>query len=516
MQHLNFNQFKLVQTIKLLCMASLIALLTYTSSLKIKGHPFTWDPLEITVASYHLWNSGTISTDGVNPSHFREPLPIAITAAHMALMTNVPKHFPQNDFVSSEHAKLQVSQVNLTYPKTLLATKSYLQQISYVNLYYVAISLLAIWWLVSLLTTSYLASIVVVVSSWLFFYNNFTYLYRPITEFPASMFILLAAASAVSLYRRQSIFFAFCTGVFLAGATLTKAATLYVSIVAIPVLMMGMLYFKLIDFKKVLPLLMTLVAGYVIITAPWMLRNVYHFGELSISQRSGSVLLVRALKNQMSKDEYKGAFYAYAPTSFKEKIFEKILHFKPEDLKIKGAYAKLIRYQTGDSEAVALGKPEQATSYFAKMRAIETQMLNQMKHSNQPISALDSKVQALAMHLIKQNPQNHIVMIAPFAWRLVWSFGDANPKTPGNKNILIDAINFIAFLALLSLPMIAIMHKKPEWFAFSIFGVGLFWFYAIFSHAIPRYSAPLIPLALLSLILVIPLLRTCITIRNKP
>jgi hypothetical protein len=330
------------------------------------------------------------------------------------------------------------------------------------------------------------------------------------------MFILLATAAAISLYRRQSILMAFFTGVFLAGATLTKAAALYVTIVAIPILILGMLYFKLINLKKALPLLMVLLTGYAICTAPWMLRNYYHFGELNISQRSGSVLLVRALKNQMSNDEYKGAFYAYAPASFKEKIFEKVLNFKPEDLKARGAYGKLIRYQTGDSEAVALGKPENAISYFAKMRAIETQMRYQIKRNKQPTTALDSQVQAQAMQLIKENLKNHFVMSAPFAWRLVWSFGDANPKSPGNKSILIDAINLFSFFALLSLPMIAIIRKKPEWFAFSIFGVGLFWFYAIFSHAIPRYSAPLIPLALLSLRLVISHLISCITTRNKP
>ncbi len=228
-----------------------------------------------------------------------------------------------------------------------------------------------------------------------------------------------------------------------------------------------------------------------------MLRNYFNFNDFSISQRGGDVLLTRAAKNQMTWDEYSGSFYVYSPKWIRKNVFEKFLGFNNGDLLPGGRFVRLIRYQPGDAEAIKAGNVEKTISYYARVRAVISKKDIEYSKQGLPIYLVDEDIKKLAIDMIKNDPIKHLLMTIPFLWRG----------------------NIIIFLSLISMLTISIIKKKPDWFAFSLFGVGLFMFYALLSHFIVRYSTPLIPLAIVSILvmmnsLIMKLLK--ITLPAKP
>jgi len=231
------------------------------------------------------------------------------------------------------------------------------------------------------------------------------------------------------------------------------------------------------------------------VVAPWMLRNKLVFDDFAITQRGGGVLLTRAFKNQMTDDEYIGAWYVYAPAELKRiTLFKQAFHGDGAATR----YARLYRNRPGDVEAIEAGNVDAATSYFCKSRAFLKKLA---KKDGLDAKGADLQAEKIAKHMIKNDLAKHLKTTPVFAWRQLWSFGNTNPVQPSAGGIFAVIINFACFFALLAMPLIAIIRKQPEWFLFSIFPFGMFWFHALLSHAIPRYSAPLIPTAIIALIL---------------
>ena len=104
--------------------------------------------------------------------------------------------------------------------------------------------------------------------------------------------------------------------------------------------------------------------------------------------------------------------------------------------------------------------------------------------------------QSEAISRILASPMQHIFVSLPMAWRGLWSFG--------NKISVAGLIlNVLSFLALFVAPIIGIVQRRPVWIYLSLMPVGYFLFYAVFSHFLPRYSEPLIPLALICFFLMV-------------
>ena len=60
-------------------------------------------------------------------------------------------------------------------------------------------------------------------------------------------------------------------------------------------------------------------------------------------------------------------------------------------------------------------------------------------------------------------------------------------------------LNFAAYLSFLLAPVLALVERRLSWFMVSIVPVSLFAFYSLFSHFLPRYSSPFVPVALICL-----------------
>jgi hypothetical protein len=109
-----------------------------------------------------------------------------------------------------------------------------------------------------------------------------------------------------------------------------------------------------------------------------------------------------------------------------------------------------------------------------------------------PSKAADNQLGRMAMEMIWAEPGKHLKAIGPFAWRGFWCFPDSG---------FVSALaNLTALSIFLAFPLIALGRRRADWLAFSLLGVGLFWFYPILTHSLPRYSEPLIPLACVSLL----------------
>lgn len=465
----------------------------------IKPHAISKDAIDNATSAYYVWQKGEFTYDGEMLTYEREPLPIYLTAFYVRFFTDIPKNVSLENFYQSA-----------TYTKQILT----------INAVYSCCLVLLIAWFGFKLTRSWLAMIIVVMSTWFFFLANHKHLNNLYTEILAAFLVTLIAVMAYLLIAKLSKKFAFGLGVALGLFALTKAIGLYVSVMVIS-LMAIPLFMKNQTSKHICKVQLLITIAFILTISPWMVRNYIQFGDLAIAQRGGIVLLVRALKNNMTTNEYIGGFYVYAPEKLREHM-SNFLGFNPRSLDQGGEYQRLIRRKLGDADwgAEIMAQPERATSYFSKAFAIQqTVRLNLFKQKHPGINFLtendlmlihqgradfsmmkaDKEVKLLAIKLIRQNFLNHLKGTVLFAWRGLWSFNQGA-----------WALNALAFVALLSLPVVAIKQKQPEVLAASLFGVLLFTFYAFFTHFLPRYSAPLIPLSVLSLAYVaITLLRRC-------
>ena len=106
----------------------------------------------------------------------------------------------------------------------------------------------------------------------------------------------------------------------------------------------------------------------------------------------------------MSAEEYRGAFYVYAPPVSAAQMFEPVLGFRAEDLQPGGRYERLMRFPPGESQAVAAGEVERAISFFGKALATSNRLGEQMIAAGRPKSEADRVLQKQAEDLIAAAP----------------------------------------------------------------------------------------------------------------
>ena len=101
-------------------------------------------------------------------------------------------------------------------------------------------------------------------------------------------------------------------------------------------------------------------------------------------------------------------------------------------------------------------------------------------------------LQDAAMRRIRSAPLQHLLVSLPLSWRGMWSFE--------NQQTWFGVLaNGLAMAALLAMPLLGLLCRRPEWLLISFMGAGYFLFYGVLTHFISRYSEPLIPLSLVCL-----------------
>jgi len=346
------------QTVIILLVLAIISVLTYVSSGRITGKEIYVSTMsrQNGLISYHLWVDGTFS-ENAKSTYRREPLPIALTALHLALLTDIPKTVTFKEMTNN--------------PALYRATCQ-------VNLYYLVSLFFSVWWLSWLLTRSHWVAALAIIGTWVFFSHNWTYINSLRTEICGALFIVLGTAAVVWLVQTRRPISAILTGLAFGALALTKAASFYVALVAMPMLAIVLILQNVRQWRQSIWLVLLASMVYAAIVIPWMVRNYVDFGSFAISQGGAVVLMTRAVKNSMTEEEYVATFYVYSPASMKEYLFEPFLGFRSADLQPGGRWERLSRNKPGDTEAIKEGNVAMATSLYGKAGALIYRLRNEM------------------------------------------------------------------------------------------------------------------------------------------
>lgn len=407
------------------------------------------DAYENLTAAYNLAHHGTISLDAhpqgtPRPSEYREPLPIAALALYIAAVRG---ETTLGELVESQNARL-LKHSNLPWG-ALLAVVVFATIVRCTGSYG--------WAAFGTLVTDYGLA------------EHYNGLYSEVAA--AALLALACAMAAYAVHRRQGVWF-LLTGLLFGALTLTKAAFLYVSIVLVLMLAaLGVWRAVRGQPRDTLRAALLVALGLAIVVGPWLLRNHLQFDRATMSSRGGQVLLTRAVKNGMTAEEYRGAWFAYAPRPLRW-VASQLTGFDKRDLVDDGRLERLVRYaDLRDRTAPDQGLPDEAVSYFAKVKAMRTQL--EMTQTEVDPVAVDRELKRRAFALIKADPWAHLATTPLFLWR-------GAPYT---------------FCILLAGAFYAVARRRDWLLAYIAPALALVAFYALLTHFIPRYGDPLRPVA---------------------
>ena len=411
------------------------------------------DAYENLTAAYNLAHHGVISTEDdpavktPAPSEYREPLPIAALAGYIAALQSVRGDKPLGDLMFGDDARL-LKQSNILWGVLLS---------------------LVLFGTILRFTSSYAWAALGTLATHIGLAPEYNGLY---TEVAAAAMLALTCAIAAIAMREQRARWIFATGLMFGAMTLTKAAFLYVSIVLIGFVAAWGLW-RLLRSGQALGLKAALLLslGTALVLAPWVARNHAHFDQLSLSGRGGHVLLTRAVKNEMTQEEYRGAWFAYAPRPLRW-VTSRLTGFDKSDLAEGGRLVRLMRHvDPRDRAAEAAGRPHDAVSYFAKVKAMRAEL--QMRRPEADSLAIDDTLKQRALAMIAAAPLAHLAATPLFLWR-------------GAPYV---------FVILLAGALYACVRRRWWLLVYVAPAMGLVLFYAVLTHFIPRYSDPMLPIA---------------------
>src|SRR5262249_52540269 len=127
----------------------------------------------------------------------------------------------------------------------------------------------------------------------------------------AALLVVAAGALAVATTSARPRHYA-AAGALFGLLTLTKATFLYVSLLMMPLLFA--FHWAVGDARARSARLIAvtwMVVTYGLVVGPWILRNFIEVGALNVADRGGVVLLGRAAMDNMSSEEFRGAFYVW-------------------------------------------------------------------------------------------------------------------------------------------------------------------------------------------------------------
>jgi 4-amino-4-deoxy-L-arabinose transferase-like glycosyltransferase len=421
-------------------------------------------------SALNLWKHGTYgeSAVGAIPGYQREPFANWILAGHLKWIVRPPAWI---------------------HPEQLFADPRLLTRITQVNLFYLLGLMLALWGLcLRLIRPRGLAHLValpvIFVSADAFAIHELANLN---TELPAAWLLVLLSLTLVLLRQKDQWGWALLAGTVYGCLVLTKASGAYLALLVLPTLPLLLHHSR----RRSLVLTLCVGLGFALTVLPWVGRNLHEFGTLSISSGSGDVLMYRTSYNQMTTPEYLGAFYAFAPRKMQDDVLGPMMGYSHSALECGGSLQRLRRQLPCDTEAIAEQRFADVKSFYKSVQHYMAKLYLDVK-ARRVTGPADSYLRRVALDRIKANPLKHVAVSLPLAWRGLWAFAE-------NKTWFSIITNGLAMASLLAMAWLGTLMRRPDWTLTSMVGVGYFLFYALLSHFIPRYSEPLIPLALVCL-----------------
>lgn len=429
--------------------------------------PLTVDSLQNAWTSYYLANNGIYSEDGKNLTYFREPFPNFLNSIYIKYFTSIDE---------------KVS------PQEMISEQQYLKQLTFINIVFLGFVFFSIWWLVYLLTQSHRLVWLAVIFPVGYYTIDTWHSKRLLTELPSTFLFLIAVGLMIVFYKNGRLLFAVLSGIFFGLLALSKAVFLPL---LFPFFFITIIYLYRFHSNRIKGFIL-IFSCFILTVLPWMIRNKVVFDDFAISERGGIILLIRAIKNQMTDEEFWGGFYAYAPKAIQSNFFEPFFGFNPNDLEVGGYLVRLNRFNKNDVEAINSGNPENTLSYLQQTIRIRIPELYKKAELNSELP--DKLIKDEAMDMIISNPINHLKLSFLFAWRGIWIY-------LGN-HLVVSIFNLLIFISFWIVFTRGILRNEPIIILFTSIPFLYFLFHLFFTHYIPRYSLLIMPFWSISLVFI--------------
>lgn len=429
----------------------------------INSKPFGSDALQNVRSSVNLfkhwvYSSKPISAD-VIPGYRREPFPNFFLGLYLRTKDILSPGF--------------LDQVGHPF------TESFIAFVRQANLIWAAVLFFGMWFTTRLIISPLLAAHSLAFAEILLVNKYFVIneVNRLKTELVVATILVWLGFFLLMAARSRSWRWLFISGLTFGLVALTKASAAYVGLVVIPLSAFALSGVS----KRFWPLLLAISFGFILTVLPWLVRNQLHFSKPVIAGGGDDVLLIRSVFNQMNARQFGDAFYAYAPKKVRLDLLESSDGLSEADFSCDGRLAVFTRDLECDREALKEQRYGDVISFYQRgKRAIPLEL------------SLDkSQKMSLALSRFREKPLNALWTVFPIGWRGLWGF--RSETWPG------VVLNFAAYLSLLIAPVLALVERRLSWLMVSIVPVSLFAFYSLFSHFLPRYSSPFVPVALICL-----------------
>lgn len=334
-----------------------------------------------------------------------------------------------------------------------------------------------------------------------------------ITEIHGALIIVWFTWAWLKLFKTHRWQYAVLSGLLLGLLILTKAAFLYISLVVMVVTLSVLLFQARPKQLVINHVLLVVVAA--ILVLPWMYRNDVHLGQFEIAGRGSVVLMTRAFKSQMTDEEFKGAFYAYAPASLK-KTMRTITGFTGKDRELGGRLQRFYRAYAQDEACRDLLKENCAIAYYyqasIRYRTIIRNYQQLYPNDSNKARILGEKAaKTYALNMIKNNLIGHLKTSLVFAWRGAWPCNTVDGRWYKSYRKFVQPMwqeltPFLGLIAMIGLAFVGFSKKHSEMIPIAWLGSATFLFYALATHFIPRYSEMMIPIWIVCLMYVFVML----------
>lgn len=422
-------------------------------------------------SAINFWQHGVYGESRweVKPGFRREPFPNWLLAFHLKWIVRPPADITFQQLEASPVLLRQVMSVNLLYLLGL-----------FLALWGLCLRLIQPPWIGHLM-----AGLVIYYSFDAFGQGELDTLN---TELPAALLLVATGLAFVLLRQTLGTSWALLAGAVFGALVLTKAVGAYVALLLIPLIP----FLLNISWRRALRLSLCVGLGFALAVLPWVGRNLHEFGKPVIARGGGTVLLIRSVYDGMTPEEYRGAFYAYAPDKLREDFFEARLGFSPKQLECGGSLQRLRRDLPCDQESLEAERYQEVRGFYQIGKRALPRILDQQAEEQGSEDKGEDLLRLAAIERIRAAPLQHLLVSLPLSWRGMWSF--ENQRTW--FGVLANAL---AMLSLILMPFLGMLLRRPDWLFMSMTGAGYFYFYALFSHFITRYSESLIPLSLVCL-----------------
>jgi hypothetical protein len=458
---------------KCLAASVLAAVLLAMWGHQITGSPISRDAAQSLQMAINLERHGVLSMEPEAPfvaTNYREPLPPIVSAVAVKLIDSLAGDAPAEAYFSGLRA----------------------QYVKYQNLLWLGLFSLSVFWVAQQLTSSFAISLIAVALV--------NVPFRPhvppgpvdtlMTEIP-SLWLLVAASGALALgFVRQKPWMFGVSGLLFGALTLVKAIGLYVFLGVVAVL--PCFYFFRRRTAAVRPRLRDvacLVFAFAGIVGPWMYRNHVQVGTFRITQRAGESMFERSLEDQISKQEYVGAIYVWAPVL--QRPLGAWLGFSARDL-LRGGRLQRLEDKTESAlsqEDLAfedMGAPEKTVTFYRRARAEREKLEHALEVAGvaHPDVEADAMLESRALATFAEHPWRHLALCPLFLWRG----------------------GLLTMLILIAVLLCAFWQRRYDLALFALPTFGMVVSYALFSPFFPRYDLPMHLVAILLVVITAKLL----------